>query len=82
MQVWWYSASLLKGKLSVHDVATSRTTDVPVTMPVSCLQLDALNNIWIGFRSGHLRVYSEASRRPICPSLRACQADITCGSCS
>ncbi|KAK9807281.1 hypothetical protein WJX73_007482 [Symbiochloris irregularis] len=76
-QVWWYSANLLKGKLSVHDIATSRTVDVPVSMPVSCLQLDAQNNIWIGYRGGHVHVYSEASTNPICPPLKCCTSDVT-----
>ena len=77
VQVWWYVAGLLKGKVSVHDVATSRTVEVPMAMPVSCLQLDSSHQIWIGYRGGTVRVYNEATCRPICSALRCCTSDIT-----
>ena len=83
-QVWFYATSLIKGKVSVHDIATGRTMDVamPPTPAVTCLQLDTDNNIWVGYRGGSVRVYSEATRRPICSILRCCNADITYGPLS
>ena len=76
-QVWWYVASLLKGKVSVHDIVTGRTQEVAVPSAVTCLQLDAHNNIWIGHKGGTVQVYSESTCHPICSALRCCSSDIT-----
>lgn len=76
-QVWWYASGLIKGRVSVHNVATSKTLEVPMSTPVTCLQLDARSNIWLGHRGGGVSVYSEATCKPVCPAMRCCSCDIT-----
>ena len=75
-QVWWFSGGMLKGKLSVHNIATGRTHDMEAMPPVTCLQLDG-NSIWSGHKAGLVRVWSESTSHPVCPTLTCCSSDIT-----
>ena len=81
VQVWWYAASLMKGKLVCHDLASGRTDEVvsgSTAATVLCIHLDAENNIWTGHRGGTLQVWNEGDTRSLCPMMRIDASDITC----
>ena len=79
MQVWWYISGVYKGKLFVHDLATSFTqelTDYRSDAAVVCMHVSPSGFIWMGYKGGSVRVWSAATRSPICAPLRAFQSDI------
>ena len=79
LQVWWYISGVYKGKLFVHDLATSFTqelTDYRSDAAVVCMHVSPSGFIWMGYKGGSVRVWSAATRSPICAPLRAFQSDI------
>ncbi|KAK9845513.1 hypothetical protein WJX81_008391 [Elliptochloris bilobata] len=80
-QVWWSSGSPLLGRLQVHDLASGEMAEVAKAraMPaVTALALCPAGHVWTGHAGGYMRVWSEASRNPICPILRAFHSDVGC----
>lgn len=79
LQVWWFISGIKKGKLFVHDLATCYTMEVPgyrSEAAIMCMHADGDGLIWMGYKGGYVRVWSAATRTPICPPTRATLSDV------
>lgn len=79
LQVWWAVSTPVAQFLEVYNLASGRTTKVPMRnelSPVTVLRLGEGGLLWVGHQKGELKVWSEASQLPLTPPLQLFDCDV------
>ena len=79
MQVWWYIAGAVGGNLYMHDLANNSShelEDARRDPPVSTMHHDPQGYVWLGYKGGLVRVWSDSRLAPVCLPLKCFHADV------
>ena len=79
MQVWWYIAGAVGGNLFMYDLGNSSShelEDARKDPPVSTMHHDPQGYVWLGYKGGLVRVWSDSRLAPVCLPLKCFHADV------